>query len=93
MTLTLLPLAAWAVPRTQQTQVHYVMGTYLRITADGDGAAAGMAACFREAARLEHVFSRFDGTSELSRLNAASGTSAGERRHGAAPRPGERPRG
>jgi thiamine biosynthesis lipoprotein len=67
-TLALLPLAAWAAP---QTQVHYVMGTYLRITADGDGAAAGMAACFREVRRLEHVFSRFDGTSELSRLNAA----------------------
>lgn len=71
-TLALLPLAAWATP---QTQIHYVMGTYLRITADGDGAASGMAACFREAVRLEHVFSRFDGTSELSRLNATSGTS------------------
>ncbi len=65
--LALLPLAAAAAP---QTQVHYVMGTYLRIIADGDGAAAGMAACFREARRLEHVFSRFDATSELSRLNA-----------------------
>jgi len=71
-TIALLPLAAWATP---QTQIHYVMGTYLRITADGDGAASGMAACFREAVRLEHVFSRFDGTSELSRLNATSGTS------------------
>lgn len=70
--LALLPLAAAAAP---QTQVHYVMGTYLRITADGDGAAAGMAACFQQARRLEHVFSRFDATSELSRLNAgAAGT-------------------
>ncbi|HKA27949.1 MAG TPA: FAD:protein FMN transferase, partial [Candidatus Binatia bacterium] len=68
--LALLPLAAGAAPQTQQTQVHYVMGTYLRITADGEGAAAGMTACFQEARRLEHVFSRFDATSELSRLNS-----------------------
>src|SRR5262249_56373103 len=66
------PGAAGAVP---QTQVHYVRGTYLRIPADGEGAAAGMTACFQEARRLEHVFSRFDATSELSRVNAeAPGT-------------------
>ena len=37
----LLPCVAGAVP---DTQVHYVMGTYLRITADGDGAAASACA-------------------------------------------------
>ena len=47
------PAAAGAAAAPPQTQVHYVMGTYLRITADGDGAAAGMAACFQEARRLE----------------------------------------
>ena len=72
--LVLLPCAARAAP---QTQVHYVMGTYLRITADGGGAAAGMAACFQEARRLDDVFSRWSATSELSRLNAtAPGRSA-----------------
>ena len=67
--LVLLPGAAVA---TAGTQVHYVMGTYLRITADGDGAAAGMRACFQEVRRLDDVFSRWSETSELSRLNAAA---------------------
>src|SRR5262249_61740027 len=48
------------------------MGTYLRITADGDGAAAGMQACFQDVRRLDDVFSRWTPTSELSRLNAAA---------------------
>ncbi len=61
--------AAWAAA---DTQVHYVMGTYLRITAGSDGAAAAMAACFRDARRLDAVFSRWSDSSELSRLNAAA---------------------
>jgi FAD:protein FMN transferase len=65
----LLPCVAGAVT---DTQVHYVMGTYLRITADGDGAAAGMQACFQDVRRLDDVFSRWTPTSELSRLNAAA---------------------
>jgi thiamine biosynthesis lipoprotein len=54
------------------TQVHYVMGTYLRITADGDRAASAMTACFQDARRLDGVFSRWSETSELSHLNAAA---------------------
>src|SRR5262249_7748720 len=69
MALVLLPCVARAVP---DTQIHYVMGTYLRITAEGAGAAAGMQACFQEVRRLDDVFSRWTATSELSRLNAAA---------------------
>jgi thiamine biosynthesis lipoprotein len=70
--LVLLPCAVRAEPLTQ---VHYVMGTYLRITADGAGAAAAMTECFRDARRLDEVFSRWSATSELARLNAmAPGT-------------------
>jgi FAD:protein FMN transferase len=67
--LVALPCATWAAPRTQ---VHYVMGTYLRITADGPGAAAAMIACFADARRLDDVFSRWSATSELARVNAAA---------------------
>jgi FAD:protein FMN transferase len=67
--LVALPCATRAAPRTQ---VHYIMGTYLRVTADGAGAAAAMTECFREARRLDGVFSRWSETSELSRLNAAA---------------------
>jgi len=67
--LALLPRAGWAEPLTQ---VHYVMGTYLRITADGPGAVTGMTECFRDVRRLDDVFSRWSGTSELTRLNAAA---------------------
>lgn len=56
------------------TQVHYVMGTYLRVTADGPAAAAGMTRCFADTRRLESVFSRYDAASELRRVNAAAGT-------------------
>jgi thiamine biosynthesis lipoprotein len=51
------------------TQVHWVMGTYLRITAEGDELPAGLRACFADARRLDEVFSRFDPESELSRLH------------------------
>jgi thiamine biosynthesis lipoprotein len=55
------------------TQIHYVMGTYLRITAEGRGARAAMRDCFTEARRLDAVFSRFDPSSELTRVNARAG--------------------
>jgi FAD:protein FMN transferase len=67
--LVLLPCVARALP---DTQVHYVMGTYLRISADGGAAASGMQACFRDVRRLDDVFSRWSASSELSRLNAAA---------------------
>ncbi len=67
--LLALPCATWAAARTQ---VHYVMGTYLRITAEGASAAAAMTDCFRDARRLDDVFSRWSDASELSRLNAAA---------------------
>lgn len=56
------------------SQVHYVMGTYLRITAEGARAPEAMQGCFQDARRLEGVFSLYDETSELSRLNAGAGT-------------------
>jgi thiamine biosynthesis lipoprotein len=66
-----------AVPAAQPTtQVHYVMGTYLRITAEGRGAPAAMRDCFAEARRLDAIFSRFDPSSELARVNAGAGTPA-----------------
>ena len=68
--LALLPTLAVGAPRTQ---VHYVMGTYFRISAEGPGAEEAMRRCFRDARRLESVFSRFDASSELSRVNAAGG--------------------
>ena len=55
------------------TEVHYVMGTYYRITADGDDVVPVLRGCFQDARRLEQVYSRFDATSELSRVNAAAG--------------------
>jgi thiamine biosynthesis lipoprotein len=55
------------------TELHYVMGTYYRITADGDGVVPALRACFQDARRLEQVYSRFEADSELSRVNAAAG--------------------
>ena len=55
------------------TEIHYVMGTYLRLTVDHDDEAAArraMRRCSTWVRHLEEVFSRFDGRSELSRLNA-----------------------
>ncbi len=69
--LAALPALAAAAP---VTQVHYVMGTYLGISAEGAGAEDAMRRCFREARRLESVFSRFDAASELTRVNAGAGT-------------------
>lgn len=56
------------------TEVHYVMGTYLRITAshpEKSEARAAMRRCFAMARRFDALFSRFDPDSELSRLNAS----------------------
>jgi thiamine biosynthesis lipoprotein len=55
------------------TELHYVMGTWFRITVEGETARPAMRRCFQEARRLEAVFSRFDPDSELSRVNAARG--------------------
>lgn len=55
------------------TEVHYVMGTYFTITIDHPDPVAGRTAmrrCFTAAREGERRFSRFDPTSELSRLNA-----------------------
>ncbi|MFQ5668731.1 MAG: FAD:protein FMN transferase [Candidatus Binatia bacterium] len=57
------------------TEVHYVMGTYLRITAshpEKSQARAAMRQCFAAARRFDALFSRFDPNSELSRLNASA---------------------
>jgi thiamine biosynthesis lipoprotein len=67
----LLVASAHAAPITE---VHYVMGTYLRITAEGEAARSAMRGCFTAARKLEGVFSRFDAASELVRLNASAGT-------------------
>jgi thiamine biosynthesis lipoprotein len=55
------------------TEVHYVMGTYFRITAEGDPSRTAMRGCFQDARRLEETFSRFLGSSELVRVNAGAG--------------------
>ena len=69
----LVPAPAWAAPATE---VHYVMGTYFRITVD-EALRPAARGCFQEARRLEAVFSRFDPASELVRVNAAAGESVG----------------
>ena len=56
------------------TEVHYVMGTYYRITAEGADVVPVLRGCFQDARRLEQVYSRFDADSELSRVNATAGT-------------------
>jgi FAD:protein FMN transferase len=65
----LMPTLAAAAPATE---IHYVMGTYMRITAYGTDVLPAMRRCFGEARRLEGVFSRFDPGSELSRVNAGT---------------------
>jgi thiamine biosynthesis lipoprotein len=55
------------------TEVHYVMGTYYRITAEGEDVVPALRGCFQHARRLEQVYSRFDDASELSRVNATAG--------------------
>jgi thiamine biosynthesis lipoprotein len=62
-------LVAGAAEAAPVTQIHWVMGTYLRVTAEGDGTPSALRACFADARRLDEVFSRFDPESELSRLH------------------------
>lgn len=69
-------LLAIGGPAAATTQVHYVMGTYLRVTTDGDVAPQVFDACFVRARALDRTFSRFDPASELVRLNAAGGGTA-----------------
>jgi len=59
------------------TQVHYVMGTYLRVTVDDDVPVHALDACFADARALDRTFSRYDAGSELTRLNGAGGGLAG----------------
>jgi len=69
LTLVLL-LASTA---SASTQVHYVMGTFLRVVVDDDAPPVVFEECFARARRLDRTFSRFDPASELVRLNAAAG--------------------
>jgi len=55
------------------TQIHYVMGTFLRVTVDDPADPGVFAGCFARARALDRTFSRFDPMSELVRLNAAGG--------------------
>ena len=55
------------------TQVHYVMGTFLRVTVDDVAESGVFAECFTRARVLDRTFSRFDAGSELERLNAGGG--------------------
>ena len=73
--LLALPVTAWAATVTERhTELHYVMGTYYRITAEGPDVVPALRGCFQDARRLEEVYSRFDPESELSRVNAAAGS-------------------
>ena len=60
------------------TQVHYVMGTMLRVDVDGEVAPEVLAPCFAAARDLDRTFSRFDPASELVRLNAGGGGAASD---------------
>jgi thiamine biosynthesis lipoprotein len=55
------------------TQVHYVMGTFLRVVVDGEATSATFDGCFAAARALDRTFSRYDPASELVRLNASGG--------------------
>jgi thiamine biosynthesis lipoprotein len=68
-----LVLALAAAPAAATTQVHYVMGTYLRVATDDDVLPSALAGCFADVRALDRTFSRFDAASELARLNAAGG--------------------
>jgi len=75
-----LVLAAVFVATAAQatTQVHYVMGTFLRVVVDDDVDLSTFDGCFAEARALDRMFSRFDPASELVRLNDAGGGLASE---------------
>ena len=70
LAITLAVLAGLAPAARATTQVHYVMGTFLRVTVDGDAPLWAFDACFGRARELDRTFSRFDPGSELARLNA-----------------------
>lgn len=71
--LALVLLAGLATTASASTQVHYVMGTFLRVVVDGDAPPSTFAPCFARARAFDRTFSRFDASSELVRLNAAGG--------------------
>ena len=57
------------------TEVHYVMGTYFRITVEGgddEHVRAVLRGCFSAARESDARFTRFEARSELSRLNAGA---------------------
>ena len=67
-------LVASLVPvASATTQIHYVMGTFLRVVVDDDVPPAAFDGCFARARDLDRTFSRFDPASELTRLNAHGG--------------------
>jgi thiamine biosynthesis lipoprotein len=72
--LAALGTAAPAASPAPFTEIHWVMGTFLRVTAEGPGARAAARACFDDARRLDRTFSRFDPASELTHVHAAAGT-------------------
>jgi thiamine biosynthesis lipoprotein len=59
-------------------QIHYVMGTFLRVVVDDDVPPAAFDGCFARARALDRTFSRFDPTSELTRLHATGGGPASD---------------
>jgi thiamine biosynthesis lipoprotein len=69
-------LALVASAAAAGTQVHYAMGTFLRVDVDDDVAPDLLGPCFAAARSLDRTFSRFDPTSELVRLNATGGGAA-----------------
>jgi thiamine biosynthesis lipoprotein len=71
-------LATLASNASATTQVHYVMGTFLRVVVDDEVPPAVFDGCFARARSLDRTFSRFDPSSELARLNAAGGGSASD---------------
>lgn len=57
-------------------EIHYVMGTLLEITLYHEPLEEGkrvLARCFREARRLEEIFSAYENDSDLNRLNRHAG--------------------
>jgi len=72
-TLVFAAAVLLATSAAASTQVHYVMGTFLRVDVDDDAPPAVFEECFARARALDRTFSRFDPTSELVRLNASAG--------------------
>jgi thiamine biosynthesis lipoprotein len=73
VTARLLAIVLLSSTASASTQVHYVMGTFLRVVVDEDAPPAVFDECFARARALDRTFSRFDPKSELVRLNAAAG--------------------